>query len=62
MDDNTYMCMYPTGVSSPKFSSLPKSTKRTYGLAKELLGILKPLVGNTPQHIHKDMTLRTGSA
>ena len=43
MDDNTYMCMYPTGVSSPKFSSLPKSTKRTYGLAKELLGILKPI-------------------
>ena len=58
--------MYPTGCVPPKFYGLPKIHKPdtplrpivsscgsvTYGLAKELAKILKPLVGKSPHHIN----------
>ena len=57
--------MYPTGCVLPKFYGLPKIHKLdtplrstvsscgsvTYGVAKELTKILKPLVGKSPHHI-----------
>ena len=57
--------MYPTGCVPPKFYGLPKIHKPdtplrpivsscgsvTYGGAKELAKILKPLVGKFPHHI-----------
>ena len=57
--------MYPTGCVPPKFYGLPKIHKPetplrpivsscgsvTYGVAKELVKILKPLVGKSPLHI-----------
>ena len=63
---NTYKSMYPTGCVSPKFYGLPKIHKPdtplrpivsscgsvTYGVAKELAKILKPLVGKSPHHIN----------
>ena len=63
---NTYKSMYPTGCVPPKFYGLPKIHKPdtplrpivsscgsvTYGVAKELAKILKPLVGKTPHHIN----------
>ena len=62
---NTYKSMYPTGCVQPKFYGLPKIHKPdtplrpivsscgsvTYGVAKELAKILKPLVGKSPHHI-----------
>ena len=62
---NTYKSMYPTGCVPPKFYGLPKIHKPdtplrpivsscgsvTYGVAKELAKILKPLVGKSPYHI-----------
>ena len=61
MSDNTYKMMYPTGASPPKFYGLLKIHKKdvplrpivsnmgsvTYGVAKELVRILKSLVGKT---------------
>ena len=58
--------MYPTGCVAPKFYGLPKLHKPdtplrptvsscgsvTYGVAKELTKILKPLVGKSPHHIN----------
>ena len=58
--------MYPMGCSAPKFYGLPKIHKPdtslrpivsscgsvTYGVAKELTKILKPLVGKSPHHIN----------
>ena len=58
--------MYTTGCVSPKFYGLPKIHKPvtalrpivsscgsvTYGVAKELAKILKPLVGKSPHHIN----------
>ena len=58
--------MYPTGCVPPKFYGLPKIHKPdtplrpivsscgyvTYGVAKELAKILKPLVGQSPHHIN----------
>ena len=58
--------MYPTGCVPPKFHGLPKIHKPdtplrpivsscgsvTYGVAKELAKILKPLVGKSPHHIN----------
>ena len=58
--------MYPTGCVPPKFYGLPKihisdTSLRpivsscgfvTYGVAKELAKILKPLVGKSPHHIN----------
>ena len=58
--------MYPTGCVTPKFCGLPKIHKLdtplrpivsscgsvTYGVAKELTKILKPLVGKSPHPIN----------
>ena len=66
MNDNIYRRMYPTGASSPKFYGLPKIHKKdiplrpivssigsvTYGMAKELARILKPLVGWSIHHVN----------
>ena len=57
--------MYPTGCVPPKFYGFPKIHKLdtplrpivpscgsvTYGVAKELTKILKPLAGKSPHHI-----------
>ena len=65
LDSNTYKSMYPTGCVPPKFYGLPKIHKPdtplrpivsgcgsvTYGVAKELAKIFKPLVGKSPHHI-----------
>ena len=65
LDSNTYKSMYSTGCVPPKFYGLPKIHKPdtpvrpivsscgsvTYGVAKELAKILKPLVGKSPHHI-----------
>ena len=66
MDDKTYRRMYPTGAVVPKFYGLPKIHKKntplrptvssigsvTYGVAKELARIIKPLVGSTEHHVN----------
>ena len=58
--------MYPTGASSPKFYGLPKIHKKnmplrpivssigsvTYGVAKELARVIKPLMGNSEHHVN----------
>ena len=65
LDNNTYKSMYPTGCP-PKFYGLlrihkPDTPLRlivsncgsvTYGVAKELAKILKPLVGKSPHHVN----------
>ena len=65
LDSNTYKSMYPTGCVPPMFYGLLKIHKPdtplrpivsscgsvTYGVAKELAKILKPLVGKSPHHI-----------
>ena len=65
MDEGTYKTMYPTGCILPKFYGLPKIHKTgiplrpiissrgsvTYGVAKVLTRVLKPLVGNSPYYI-----------
>ena len=62
----SYKLMYPTDCVPPKFYGLPKIHKLhiplrpivsscglvTYGVAKELTKILKPLVGKSPHHIN----------
>ena len=71
MSDNIYRRMYPTGASSPKFYGLLKIHKKdiplrpiissigsvTYGVAKELARILKPLVGKTSHHVNNSKDL-----
>ena len=66
LNNQTYKSMYPTGCVPPKFYGLPKIHKPdtplrpivsscgsvTYGVAKELAKILKPLVGKSPHHIN----------
>ena len=66
LDSNTYKSMYRTGCVPPKFYGLPKIHKPdtplwpvvsrcgsvTYGVAKELAIILKPLVGKSTHHIN----------
>ena len=66
LDSNTYKSMYPTGCVPPKFYGLPKIHKPdtllrpivsscgsvTYGVAKELAKILKPLLGKSPHHVN----------
>ena len=66
IDENTYKKVYPTGASAPKFYGLTKIHKEnvplrpivssigsvTYGVAKELSTILKPLVGNCSHHVN----------
>ena len=65
LDSNTYKSMNPTGCVPPKFYGLPKIHKPgtplrpivsscgsgTYGVAKELAKILKPIAGKSPHHI-----------
>ena len=65
LDSNTYKSMYLIGCVPPKFHGLPKIHKPdtplrpivsscgsvTYGVAKELAKILKPLVDKSPHHI-----------
>ena len=62
LSNETYKAMYPTGCVQPKFYGLLKIHKLdtplrpivsscgsvTYGVAKELAKILKPLVGKSP--------------
>ena len=62
LSNQTYKAMYPMGCVPPKFYGLPKIHKPdtplrpnvsscgsvTYGVAKELAKILKPLVGKSP--------------
>ena len=66
LDNNTYKAMHPMGCGAPKFYGLPKIHKQgtplrpivsscgmvTYGVAKKLTKILKPLVGKSPHHIN----------
>ena len=66
MQENTYRKMYPTGVSPPKFYGLPKIHKKkiplspivssigsvSYGVAKELTRIIKPLMGCSQHHVN----------
>ena len=66
LESITYKSMYPTGCVPSKFYGLPKIQKLdtllspivsscgsvTYGMAKELAKILKPLVGKSPHHIN----------
>ena len=75
--------MYPTGGVPPKFYALPKIHKTgnpirpivssrgsvTYGVAKVLSKVIKPLVGKSPHHIQstgdfvakaKRLTLQVG--
>ena len=66
LDSNTYKSMYPTGCVPPSSMAFPKIHKPdtplwpivssfrsvTYGVAKELAKILKPLVGKSPHYIN----------
>ena len=66
MDDITYRRMYPTGAVIPKFYGQPKVHKEntplrpivsgigsvSYGVAKEVARIIKPLVGSTEHHVN----------
>ena len=66
MQDNIYRKMYPTGTSPPKFYGLQKIHKKniplrsivssigsvSYGVAKELARIIKPLRGCSQHHVH----------
>ena len=63
--DNIYKKMYPMGASPPKFYGLPKIHKKnipirpivssigsvSYGVAKELSKIIKPLMGCSIHHV-----------
>ena len=63
--EGMYKTMYPTGCMPPKYYGLPKVHKTgtslrpvilsrgrvTYGVAKVLTKVLKPLVGKSPHHI-----------
>ena len=64
MEENQYKTMYPIGCTSPGFMGCPISTKLaplrpivlsrgsvTYGVAKVLAKILRPLVGKSSHHI-----------
>ena len=65
LDEGMYRAMYPTRCVPPKFSGLPKIHKTgnplrpivssrgsvTYGVAKVLCQVLKPLVDKFPHHI-----------
>ena len=66
LDNSTYKGLYTTGCASPKFYGFPKTYKldtplrpivfscgsATYGVAKELAKIFKPLGGKYPHHIN----------
>ena len=65
LDEGMYKAMYPTGCVPPKFYGLPKIHNTgnplspivssrgsvTYGVAKFLSKVLKPLGGKSPYHI-----------
>ena len=65
LEEGMYTTMYPTSCTAPKFYGLPKIHKNgtplrpivssrdsvTYGVAKVIAKILKPLVGKLPHHI-----------
>ena len=65
LSTNTYKQLYPTSAVLPKVYGLPKIHKTgtplrpivssrgsiTYGVAKELAHIIKPLVGQSPHHL-----------
>ena len=65
MGEGMYRTMYPTSCTAPKFYGLPKIHKTgtllrpivssrgpvTYGVAKVIAKVLKPLVGKLPHHI-----------
>ena len=69
MDEGMYKTMYPAGCIPPKFYGIRKIHKTgtplrpivsswdsvTYGLAKVLTRVLKPLVGKSPYHIQSTM-------
>ena len=73
--EGMYKAMYPTGCAPPKFYGLPKIHKTdnplrpivssrglvTYGVAKVLTKVLKPLIGRSPYHIQStsDFVSRT---
>ena len=71
MQDNIYKKMYPTGASPAKFYGLPKIHKKniplrpivssrgsvSYGVAKELSKIIKPLMGCSIHHVHNSTQL-----
>ena len=64
MDEGMYKTMYPTGWIPAKFNGLPKihtmgtplrpivssQSSVTYGMAKVLIKVLKPLVGKSSHH------------
>ena len=66
LEDHIYKYMYPMGCTSPEFYGLPKIHRDntslrpivssrgsvTYGLAKVLAKIPKPLVGKSPHPVH----------
>ena len=66
LEDHIYKRIYPTGASSPKLYGLPKIHKKniplrpivssqgsvSYGVAKDLARILKPLSGNTIHQVN----------
>ena len=68
IDETTYKTLYPTGAGTPKFYGLPKVHKAgvplrpivssigavSYETSKELSKILKPLVGQSPYHVHNN--------
>ena len=68
IDETVYKKLYPTGAGTPKFYGLPKVHKAgvplrpivssigavTYETSKELSKILKPLVGQSPYHVHNN--------
>ena len=65
LSTNKYKQLYPTSTVPPKFYGLPKIHKVgtplrpivssrgsiTYGVAKELAYIIKPLIGQSPHHL-----------
>ena len=66
-----YRKLYPTEAGVPKFYGLPKIHKKetplrpivssigsvSYATSKELTRILKPLVGRSPYHVHRNQDL-----
>ena len=83
IEEGMYKAMYPTGCIPPMFYGLPKIYKKgnplrpvvshrgpvTYGVAKVLSKVLKPLVGKSPHHVQstsdfvnkaKGLTLQPG--
>ena len=76
MGEGMYRIMYPTGCTAPKFYGLPKIHKTgttlrtivssrdsaTYGVAKVIVRLLKPLVAKSSLHIQstRDFVSRVG--